>query len=915
MVYTIWRAISLQVFSEASLTLAYFQSEKLTFLDTLSRHGRQVKITLMSGVITNTTVTTFGDMLKFLRRRARLTQRELGLAVGYSEAQITRLEKNQRLPDLTALTALFVPALDLEDETHLVTQLIELAAVARRGRLPGQGISFTHTHENALTGFEDDPAGNLPFHLTSFIGREQEIYGVRQALGNSRLVTLTGPGGSGKTRLAIKAASGLNDAHQDGVRWVGLESLRDAALVPKAIANVLGILETPSQPLIETLASQLRSRQLLLLLDNCEHLQSACAELSDQLLRACPGLRILATSREALGLLGETVLFVPGLLLPEASPPISTADVSGYESIQLFVQRAQTVNSNFLLTNENAASIIQICRQLDGMPLAIELAAVQVKVLSVEQIAARLDNRFELLSRGNNGALPRHQTLRATLNWSHDLLSAKEQTLLRRLSVFAGGCSLDAAELVCATGTNTVSPTCIVLEASEIIELLSRLVDKSLIIVEVRNAEARYRLLETVRLYGEEKLQATGEVGIIQQQHAEYFMALVEAAEPGIQSAHEKLWLDRLEADHDNIRTALAWSLAEPQAVEIGLRIVGSLFWLWVFRNYSVEGSHWATAVLDAELQTRPTLDVMADPWRAGLRARALFAAAGQAWWLGDMTTSGTLVEESVTIYRALGTAGRKGLPYSLAGWGLIKLFQGHSAEARALEQESVDLMRELDDVYGLRHTLCCLTRVAIWQGDHDDAKRACEEDLAICRQHGIESQAGVALHYLGLIAFRTGDYAAACLQLLESTVLLRRTGMKPYLTEAMLTLGQVLRCQNDHVGGRTALQECLTLCEETGIKHIIFEVLASLGGAKAAEALTASSSLAGGHLERALTLLAALPALQHDSGYTPSPINQAQYDQDVAAARARLGDAAFAKAWAEGRSMNLDAAIAFALI
>ncbi len=887
----------------------------------------------MAGLRTNAllpTAATFGGMLKYLRRRARLTQRALGLAVGYSEAQITRLEKNQRLPDLTALAALFIPALDLEDEPGLATQLMELAAAAREERLPGGSISFTYTHESdtadSLTGLEGGPAANLPFYLTSFIGREREIAEVQRLLYGTRLVTLTGPGGSGKTRLAIQAASGLTEPVKDGVWWVGLEALREAVLVPKAIANALDILEIPNQPLSETLANQLRTRQLLLLLDNCEHLRSACAQLSEQLLRACPGLKILATSREALGVLGETIWSVPKLSLPDISPSVSTSDLLDYESIRLFVERAQAVKADFTLTEANASAMTQICQRLDGMPLAIELAAVQVKVLSVEQVAARLDDRFKLLTRGNEAAVPRHQTLRAAIDWSYDLLTVKEQALLRRLSVFAGGCSLDAAEAVCATThqraktkTKSLMPQPVVLERSEIIDLLSHLADKSLIVVEVRNAEARYHLLETIRHYSREKLVAAGEAEVIQQQHAEYFMTLVETAEPGIQSAHQKLWLDRLETELDNIRAVLTWSLAEPEAVEVGLRMVGPLYWLWVYRNYFAEGHRWAMAFLQVEARTQPISNLMADTRRASARARALYSAAGSAWFQGDFAAGNTLIEESAAIFRALGATGQKGLSYALHGWGLLWLFQGRLAEARVLEEESVQLIRELDDPWGLANTLICLGRVAIGQEDYGAARSAFEESLAICRAIGVQSHAGTSLKDLGLIAFRTGDYAAARAFLTESSDLLRKYGSKFLLSEVTLTLGQVLRYQNDYPGAKTTLRQCLTICQETGVKHIIFEALASLGGAAVAEALGEPTSLADHpptpeHLQRAVALLAALPALQTSSGYIPSPINQAEYDRDVSAARSQLGEAAFATAWTAGQSMNLDEVIAYAL-
>lgn len=427
----------------------------------------------------------------------------------------------------------------------------------------GQLIDFPREH-----GSRPPPKNNLPLQLTSFVGREREIAELRGVLADStRLLTLTGAGGSGKTRLALVLATEMVDCFEDGVWWVELAPLSEPDLVPQAVASAVGVREAPGRPANEVLRAHLETNDLLLVLDNCEHLIDACAALADALLRTCPGLKILATSREPLGIAGETIWLVPPLSLPEVWDLSPVERLVRYEAISLFVERAKAVAPTFELTQHNAPYVARVCQRLDGIPLAIELAAARTRVLSAAQISSRLDESLRLLGTKSRKADSRQQTLRATIGWSHGLLSGQEQTLFRRLSVFSGGFTLEAVEAVCDEDG---------IEQEDVLDLLSRLVDKSLVLVAEQDDEARYRLLETVGQYGREKLDESGEEPSLRRRHAYFFLKLAERVEPKINSKDRGPWLGRSDAEHDNLRAALAWSREEVDS-EVGLRLAGAL--------------------------------------------------------------------------------------------------------------------------------------------------------------------------------------------------------------------------------------------------------------------------------------------------------------------------------------------------
>jgi len=682
-----------------------------------------------------------------------------------------------------------------------------------------------------------------PLYLTPFVGREAELADVARLLADPacRLLTMVGAGGVGKTRLGLQVATELLQRYPDGVWLVELAVLSDPALVPQAVASALGLRDLPDRPLMETLVAHLEPRDLLLILDNCEHLLDACTRLAHALLAACPNLCIMATSRESLHIAGEVTWPVDPLSLPDLEhlPPLE--DLLSYEAVRLFVERAENALPSFTVTPHNASNIAQICYRLDGLPLAIELAAARVKVLSVAQIAERLDDRFRLLVGGDRMAPTRQQTLQATLDWSHDLLSEQEQVLFRRLAVLAGSFDLEAAEAVCSGNG---------LDRAEILDLLSGLVDKSLVMVERKeDQERRYRLLETVRQYGMEKLRASGEETVLGVRHLGWYLALAEQAEPYPWGAAEAVWLKRLESEQDNLRAALQWSIKNGEAEE-SLRLAVALGWFWYVRARLHEGRHWLEQALNAS-----------EGAALSSRAYALNAAGALAALQGDYERATVLLQESISLDCESRCS-------ALAAWGLqelglVSLFEGRYMGAEQLLTESMSLFRELSDQAGMASVLLYQGLAACYQGDHGRAAALLRESLPSLRESGDAVAVARALHGLGMVA----------------------------------------RHQEDLDKGQALFEEALQVAWERGARLEIAQSLEGLAGV----------AMAQGQPHRAARLFGAAEALRQDIGAElPSGI-RVDRDGDVAAMRIQLDEKTFTAAWAAGRAMTLEQAVAYA--
>jgi predicted ATPase/class 3 adenylate cyclase/tetratricopeptide (TPR) repeat protein len=707
---------------------------------------------------------------------------------------------------------------------------------------------------------------NLPLQTTRFIGREEALARLGALLGGSstdagagseaRLVTLTGMGGCGKTRLALQVAADLLEEYPDGVWFVDLAALADPALVPDSVAAVVGVREEPGRPLMETLAESLRDRTVLLILDNCEHLVGACATLAEALLRHGTRLRILATSREVLGVVGEVVWPVPPLVLPVA---LRAAQGSGlraqgsepgalspepeqllaYESVDLFVDRAQLAQPRFALTEGNAGAVAQICRRLDGIPLALELAAARVRLLTVEQIAGRLDDRFRLLTGGSRTALPRQQTLRALIDWSYDLLSAPERVLLRRLTVFAGGWTLEAAEGICrdeddrrqmSDVSGKGDPSLLTsdichLSSVDVLDLLSQLVDKSLVLVDEVGGETRYRLLETIRQYGAEKLHAEkAEAEALATRHRDWFRTFAEEADRGLQGPEQAEWLDRMEVEHDNVRAALRWSIEQRDFVP-GLCLGASLWRFWSVRGHLTEGRERLAELLALE-QADGGEPVTAE--RRAARASALNGAGALAWHQGDYAGAGALYEESLAIRRELGDT--PGVAASLSNLGLMEYEQGDYASGAALLEESLSLRRELGDRNGIAASLSNLGMIAYAQRDYPRARMLHEESLAIRRALGDQRAAALSLSNLGWVAQALGETAVDRALLEESLAIRRELGDRQGIAASVNDLGNLALEEERYDTARALYEECLSLERDLGNQQGIATALGNLG-------------------------------------------------------------------------------------
>jgi predicted ATPase/DNA-binding CsgD family transcriptional regulator len=720
---------------------------------------------------------------------------------------------------------------------------------------------------------------NLPASVSSFIGREQELRDIRQGLREHRLITLTGAGGTGKTRLALEAAASQLNQFADGVWLVEFAGLSTSDLVVQTIAKVLALPEAPDLAPIEQLGAFLQSRRLLLVLDNCEHLIEECARITAFLLARCPRLVVLATSREPLSIDGETILRVPPLHLPDPVQPVKLPSLIGYDAVRLFVERAHAVEPSFQLMAINAAAVVEICRRLDGLPLALEFAAARVKVLGVIQIAERLNHALHLLTRGNTVAPPRHQTLRAMLDWSHDLLPVQAQTVLRRLSVFAGGFTLEAAEAVCASDD---------IAQPDVLDLLSDLVDKSLVDVERRQVEPRrYRLLETIRQYSQEQLERAGETIPFYLRHTQWCLTLVAGAEEGLRGAEQAAWFEQLEREHDNLR--MGFSRASDPAMQ--LQLASALFYFWSRRGYLSEGRRWLTLALGNAQSLHPT----------PAHAKALYSAAQLAYLQGDPAAAHSLALQSIAVSKQVDDT--QSYAYALTFLGLAAAQQGDSETARSVGAESVACFREVGDAWGLAMALYCLGTTIKEAGKYHLARPLIEESMGLFRMAGDQWGEALVLLGVGSLEFPGRSYGAARAAFEASLTLFQQFGDIWGVNAALYSLGEVALKQQDYATARSRLQAVLSSRSDLGDTRGIAEAFAEL----------AAVARAQGQHRTAATLGGASEALFESIG-TRVPAYARANNDNLADLSNEMSENQFATIWAEGRAMTVDQAIQCAL-
>jgi predicted ATPase/class 3 adenylate cyclase len=721
---------------------------------------------------------------------------------------------------------------------------------------------------------------NLPQQISTFVGRQSELTEARGLLAGARLLTVVGVGGIGKTRLSLQIAADAQDAYPDGVWFVELAPIVDPGLVPKTVAKALGVNQDPDTPLMDTISAYLRSRRVLLVLDNCEHLIGACARLADALLRASPALRILASSRESLQVAGEQTYQLPPLSLPDVTA--CSDEIARSDAVQLFVERARLKQPSFAMTARNSDAVAQVCARLDGIPLALELAAARVGVLPVERIAERLDDRFRLLIDGSRTMLPRQQTLRASIDWSYELLSEAETIFFGRLSVFVGGWTLPAAEAVSAGDG---------IAQGDVLDLLTGLVHKSLVVPD--DGGERYRMLETIRQYACDRLQESGQRLIVGRRHCDWFLAFAEEAEPHLNGgAEQPAWMARLDVEHDNLRAALTWSLEEVGSSEAELRLCGALCRYWAGRGYAAEGGAWCVKALSRDARGLGT--------RA--RAKALTAAGTLAWRLGDMTGARGSLEQALDLSRQLRDRALEA--GALASLGGVAIHRAEFAAAQAMLEQAAALNRELGNRAQEGDAYNSLAALAISQGDDEAAKEPLERALAISKASGNKLAEARAKAYLALLTERRGEYKAAQALHEQVLALAQEFGVREFELVEIRHLADVALAQGNMKAARAYFLKALNASRDLGNQHRMAEML---------EAVMDLTEAAGA-FQRTAVLAGAADALRDAIATPRAPLQQHQHDPIVSRCRKVLGEEAYAAAIAAGRAMSGDDAVSIAL-
>jgi len=812
---------------------------------------------------------SFGVWLRKQRRALDLSRQAFADQVGCAEVTLRRIE-----------------AATLKPSKELASVLLQKLGIPESER--SQWIAFAR----GLSGFplssaapSNKPITNFPIPLTTFIGRQREQEEVNQLISKNRLVTLTGTGGVGKTRLAIQVVVGVRSHFPDGVWFLDLAPLINPILVPNTLATVIGLRESAELSFKDLLINYFHARSALVVFDNCEHLVESCAQLVHSLLSACEQLSILATSREALRVAGEIPYHVPSLEIPrlDAESPMET--LKNIESVQLFAERATAASPSFLINPHNVFTVADICQHLDGIPLAIELAAARVNVLTVEQILMRLNERFNLLTGGFRSAFPRHQTLQAAIEWSYNLLSEKERTVFRRLAVFSGGWTLEAAEVICIG--NGIEPV-------EVLDLLSGLVNKSLVLVETVQGHSRYRRLQMIREYALAMLNKSDEMSIICFRHLNFFAEMVFEAERNLKGPEDAFWYERLDSELDNLRIALTW-FEHLQYIEIRLRFVAGLWRYWKNRGKSIEGRAYIQHILS---------DVPPGPSRqTAAYARALTAAGALAYYQADFSYSEQSRKEALSIFRIL--EDKVGIGDCLIGLGNAAISQGHYDKARAFYEQGLGIRQELGDKLGIARLIGNLGLLAYFQMNYDQAHSLHMESLTLFRE--LQDYQGVAheLNNLGDVARHQGKLSMA-LAFYEECISNSKSMKDQWgMAYGIMGIADVAFEQGDFSTAKSHYKDCLRMFQKEadyiGLPYVLESVAGLLPTKK--------------QLEYAARIYGSADALRQRT-HSPLPLpDQSAYQKHLSLLKEQLGSSEFDVAWAEGSMMTSDEAVALALL
>lgn len=836
---------------------------------------------------------TFGKWLRHRRRELDLTQDEFARRVGCAPITVRKVESDEMRPSKQLAEAfsnqLGIPLDQHEDFIRMARDevphpIADFEGLTVATAQPAELMKRASLSSDAIK-LAEIKRSNLPYQLTNFIGRDREITEIKSLLSNARLVTLTGAGGSGKTRIATEIASRILDEFPDGVWLVDFVPIREPGLIQQIIASVLGIQEEPGRALIKTLKDYLYAKKLMLLFDNCEHLISGCAQTADMLLQVCPHLYILATSREPLGIAGENLYKVPTLSLPNVENDTSLDMLAQSESVQVFLDRVRMVKSDFRLTLKNASALAQICRRLDGMPLAIELAAARVRTLDVEHIASHLDDRFALLSSGNRSALPRHQTLRAAMDWSYDLLSENEKTLLARLSIFAGSWTLEVATEVCLVNLE---------HEKDVLNLLLNLSDKSLVISEEQNGETRYRFLETIREYALEKLSESGEEESLQRRFLDFYTNLAKQAELNYRNKEQLHWFRLMEEERANLRAAFDYGLHKNDFESVK-HLIGTAFWLWFFRGSWSEGQFWVESALAKSPKGQD------EPEARLLMALGLFHYLQDNYPQAEIALS-----QSMAIWYELRDPWWSA--FVLVFIGLIKRSYDHQA-ATDLFRESLEYARKSNDSWILAYVMWTIGENELFLENLAEARRFLSESLQFSQIIGDKLLRTEVLRVIGETRDAEGEYFDAIRFYEESLGIMQLFGITTNIATLYNDLGRAAQLSKETDLAAHYFTQAMEWSLRQGKKSSIVLAIAGLGAV----------AMARGQTRRAVCLFASSTYLSANIGaksYLFEEGNrQAKWLSGILrSAQAELSEEDFLTANAEGQAMTLERSVSYAL-